>query len=156
ARPAPARTAAARTAASRTGATAAGSCFRPETSGRGRRVSKLWLPRRRHLAEGLGLDRRAFLLASLRAGGSAAAALALAGCDTNPRAVESVLHSVERWNERVERKIFRPGSRNVPSARAVAGGTKFPSYFIGDEMPVWDEMVRGVWRLEVGGMVRRP
>jgi DMSO/TMAO reductase YedYZ molybdopterin-dependent catalytic subunit len=120
-------------------------------------VSRLWLPRRRHLAEGLGLDRRAFLAASLRAGGSAAAALALAGCDwKGPRAAQPLLRSAERWNERVERKLFRPGARNVPSARAVAGGLKFPSYFVADEMPVWDEAVRGVWRLEVGGMVRRP
>jgi len=120
-------------------------------------VSRLWLPRPRHLAEGLGFDRRAFLAASLRAGGSAAAALALAGCDwKGPRAAESRLRSAERWNERVERKIFRPGARNVPSARAVGAGTRFPSYFIANEMPVWDEAVRGVWRLEVGGMVKRP
>jgi DMSO/TMAO reductase YedYZ molybdopterin-dependent catalytic subunit len=120
-------------------------------------VSRLWLPRRRHIAEGLGLDRRAFLAASLRAGGGAAAALALAGCDwKGPRAAESLLRSAERWNERVERKIFRPGARSVPSARAVSAGAKFPAYFIADELPVWDEQARGVWRLEVSGLVARP
>lgn len=120
-------------------------------------MSRLWLPRRRHLAEGLGIDRRAFLTASLRAGGGAAAALALAGCNwKEPRAVQSALRSAEHWNERVERKLFRPGARNVPSARAVSAGLKFPSYFIGDQLPVWDEAVRGVWRLEVSGLVARP
>jgi DMSO/TMAO reductase YedYZ molybdopterin-dependent catalytic subunit len=120
-------------------------------------MSRLWLPRRRHPAEGLGIDRRAFLAASLRAGGGAAAALALAGCDwKGPRAAESLLRSAERWNERVERKIFRPGARNVPSARAVSAGAKFPAYFIADALPVWDEEARGVWRLEVSGLVARP
>jgi len=119
-------------------------------------VSGLWLPRRRHLAEGLGLDRRAFLAASLRAGGTAAA-LALAGCDwKEPRAVESALRSAEHWNERVERRLFRPGARSVPSARMVSAGLKFPSYFIGDQLPVWDETARGEWRLEVMGLVSRP
>jgi DMSO/TMAO reductase YedYZ molybdopterin-dependent catalytic subunit len=122
-------------------------------------MSRIWLPRRRHLAEGLGIDRRAFLAASLRAGGGAAAALALAlaGCDwKGPRAAQSWLRSAERWNERVERKIFRPGARNAPSARLVAAGARFPSYFIADQVPVWDEAARGVWRLEVSGLVARP
>jgi len=120
-------------------------------------VSRLWLPRPRHLAEGLGIDRRAFLAASLRAGGGAAAALALPGCDwKGPRAAQPLLRSAERWNERVERKLFRPAASNVPSARAIAAGGKFPAYFIADEMPVWDETARGVWRLEVSGAVARP
>ena len=119
-------------------------------------MSRIWLPRRRHLAEGLGIDRRAFLAGSLRAG-SAAAALALAGCDSRgPRAAQSLLRSAEHWNERVERKLFRPGTRNVPSARLVPAGAKFPSYFIANEMPVWDEATRGVWHLEVSGLVARP
>ena len=32
----------------------------------------------------------------------------------------------------------------------------FPSYFISDTVPVWDESTRGVWQLEIGGMVERP
>ena len=122
-------------------------------------MSRIWLPRRRrHLAEGLGIDRRAFLAASLRAGGGAAAALALAGCDswTRTRAAQSWVRGAERWNERVERKIFRPGARNVPSARLAATGARFPAYFIGDQLPVWDEAARGVWRLEVSGLCARP
>jgi DMSO/TMAO reductase YedYZ molybdopterin-dependent catalytic subunit len=120
-------------------------------------MSRIWLPGRRHIAEGLGVDRRAFLAAGLRAGGGAVAALALAGCDSKgPRAAQGLLRAAERWNERVERKLFRPNAVNVPSARAVSAGLKFPSYFIAAELPVWDEERRGVWRLEVGGLVERP
>ncbi len=120
-------------------------------------MSRIWLPRRRHLAEAIGVDRRAFLAAGLRVGGGAIAALALAGCNSHgPRSAQGVLRAAERWNERVERKLFRPTARNVPSARAPATGLKFPSYFISDEMPVWDEAERGVWHLEVSGLVARP
>ena len=45
---------------------------------------------------------------------------------------------------------------NTAPARAGAAGERFPSYFIADEVPEWDEAARGVWRLEVGGLVRRP
>jgi DMSO/TMAO reductase YedYZ molybdopterin-dependent catalytic subunit len=120
-------------------------------------VSRLWLPGRRHLAEGIGVARRAFLAAGLRAGGGALAALALAGCNSKgPRGAHGALRAAERWNERVERKLFRPTARNVPSIGAPAAGLKFPSYFIAAEMPVWDEAQRGVWRLEVSGLVERP
>jgi DMSO/TMAO reductase YedYZ molybdopterin-dependent catalytic subunit len=120
-------------------------------------MSRIWLPGRRHLAEGIGVDRRAFLAAGLRAGGGALAALALAGCNSKgPRAAQATLRAAERWNERVERKLFRPTARSVPSTRAPAAGLKFPSYFIAAEMPVWDEAQRGVWRLEVSGLVDRP
>ena len=119
-----------------------------------RQVSRIWLPRRRHLAEGIGVDRRAFLAAGLRAGGGALAALALAGCNSKgPRGAQGTLRAAERWNERVERRLFRPTARNVPSTRAPAAGLKFPSYFVSAEMPVWDEAQRGVWRLEVSGLV---
>jgi len=120
-------------------------------------VSRIWLPRRRHLAEAIGVDRRTFLAAGLRTGGSAIAALALAGCNSKgPRAAAGLLRSAERWNERVERRLFRRNAINVPSARAKAAGLKFPSYFIADELPVWDEGQRGAWHLEVDGMVAKP
>jgi DMSO/TMAO reductase YedYZ molybdopterin-dependent catalytic subunit len=120
-------------------------------------MSRIWLPRRRHLAEGIGVDRRAFLAAGLRAGGGAITALALAGCNSHgPKSAQGVLRAAERWNERVERKLFRPTARNVPSARAPAAGLKFPSYFVSDELPVWDEAERGPWRLEVSGLVEKP
>src|SRR4029078_9905966 len=73
-----------------------------------------------------------------------------------PPAAQSWVRGAERWNERVERKIFRPGARNVPSARLAATGARFPAYFIGDQLPVWDEAARGVWRLEVSGLCARP
>jgi DMSO/TMAO reductase YedYZ molybdopterin-dependent catalytic subunit len=117
-------------------------------------MSRLWLPRR-HLAEKAGLDRRAFLAAGLAGGG--AAVLALAGCDARgPRQAQGLLRAAERWNERVERRLFRPGSANVAPAGATAAGGRFPSYFISETLPVWDEERRGVWRLEVEGLVRRP
>ena len=120
-------------------------------------MSRIWLPGRRHLAEGIGVDRRAFLAAGLRAGGGALAALALAGCNSKgPRGAQGALRAAERWNERVERKLFRPNARNVPSTGAPAAGLKFPSYFIAEQMPVWDEAQRGVWRLEVSGLVDKP
>jgi DMSO/TMAO reductase YedYZ molybdopterin-dependent catalytic subunit len=122
-------------------------------------MSGIWLPgrRRRHLAEGLGIDRRTFLASGLTAGGGALAALALAGCNSKgPDSAQGLLRAAERWNERVERKLFRKNAINVPSARAKAAGLKFPAYFVADEMPVWDEEQRGVWHLEVGGLVATP
>jgi DMSO/TMAO reductase YedYZ molybdopterin-dependent catalytic subunit len=114
-------------------------------------VSGLWLPRR-HPAERAGVDRRSFLAA----GAGTVAAVAL-GCDSRgPDSAAGLLARTERWNERVERALYRPGALNHPSARATAAGEKFPSYFIAADVPVWDEAARGVWRLEVGGLVRRP
>jgi DMSO/TMAO reductase YedYZ molybdopterin-dependent catalytic subunit len=113
-------------------------------------MSRLWLPRA-HAAERLGLDRRAFLSG---AGALAAAAL---GCDARgPDAARGVLAGAERWNRRVERALFRHGAMNVAPARARAAGTAFPSYFVSEAVPVWNEAERGPWRLEVGGLVRRP
>jgi DMSO/TMAO reductase YedYZ molybdopterin-dependent catalytic subunit len=120
-------------------------------------MSRIWLPRRKHLAEGIGVDRRAFIAAGLKAGGGALAALALAGCNSKgPKSAQGMLRAAERWNERVERKLFRPTARNVPSSGAPGAGSKFPSYFVSAEMPVWDEAARGVWRLDVSGLVAKP
>jgi DMSO/TMAO reductase YedYZ molybdopterin-dependent catalytic subunit len=117
-------------------------------------VSKLWLPRR-HAAEVLGVDRRSFIAAGLAAG--AGGLLTLAGCNAEgPKSARRLTAAAERWNERVERALFRHNAMNVAPARASAAGERFPSYFVADEVPVWDEAARGVWRLEVGGMVRRP
>jgi DMSO/TMAO reductase YedYZ molybdopterin-dependent catalytic subunit len=118
-------------------------------------VRKLWLPVG-HAAERLGVDRRAFLATSAKLGATAAT-LALAGCDSRgPRSAEKLLAASERWNERVERALFRHNAMNVPPARAQAAGKAFPSYFVADEVPVWDEAENGTWRLEIGGLVRRP
>jgi len=118
-------------------------------------VSKLWRPVR-HAAERLGIDRRAFLAAGATAG-VGAAALVLGGCNSRgPRSAEKLLAASERWNERVERALFRHTAMNVAPTGARAAGTAFPSYFVADEVPVWDEQESGVWRLEIGGLVRRP
>jgi DMSO/TMAO reductase YedYZ molybdopterin-dependent catalytic subunit len=114
-------------------------------------VSRLWLPRG-HAAERLGVDRRAFL-----AGGAAALAGATLGCDwRGPKRAAGLLATSERWNERVERALFRHDAMNRAPSRARAAGDAFPSYFVSEEVPVWDEAARGVWRLEIGGLVRRP
>ena len=117
-------------------------------------MSKLWLPRR-HAAEILGVDRRTFIAAGLAAG--AGGLMTLAGCNSEgPKSARGVLAAAERWNERVERALFRHNAMNTAPARAGAAGERFPSYFIADQVPEWDEAARGVWRLEVGGLVRRP
>jgi DMSO/TMAO reductase YedYZ molybdopterin-dependent catalytic subunit len=114
-------------------------------------VSKLWRPVG-HRAERLGIDRRAFLAA----GATAGAALAL-GCDARgPKSAEKLLAASERWNERVERALFRHDAMNVAPSGARDAGKAFPSYFVADEVPVWNEAENGLWRLEIGGLVRRP
>jgi DMSO/TMAO reductase YedYZ molybdopterin-dependent catalytic subunit len=119
-------------------------------------VSKLWLPRG-HVAERLGIDRRSFLTAGVAAGAATLAAVTLGGCDSDgPRSARGVLAAAGRWNERVERALFRHNAMNVAPARVHAAGAAFPSYFVADEVPVWDQAERGVWHLEIGGMVRHP
>jgi DMSO/TMAO reductase YedYZ molybdopterin-dependent catalytic subunit len=119
-------------------------------------VKRLWLPQR-HVSEKLGIDRRAFLNAGLAAGAGALVPLALGGCDSaGPESLSGPLSAVGRWNERVERALFRSGSTNVAPLGARAAGARFPSYFIADELPVWDASTSRPWRLEVSGLVRRP
>ena len=50
----------------------------------------------------------------------------------------------------------RPKPNDVAPARARAAGADFPSYFVSRSVPVWNEAARGPWRLEIGGLVRRP
>ena len=106
-----------------------------------------------HLAERLGIDRRRFLEMSAGAVGS----LVLAACDSQgPAAAQKLLRVAERTNETLERVLFRHTSIDVPRASARAAGSSFPSYYVSREVPVWDEASRGVWKLEVGGMVKTP
>jgi DMSO/TMAO reductase YedYZ molybdopterin-dependent catalytic subunit len=106
-----------------------------------------------HPAERIGIDRRRFLAAS----GGALGALVLAACDSmGPRSAASLLKFAERKNESLERALLRHTSMDVPPAGAKAAGSHFPSYYISDEVPVWDEAARGAWRLEIAGMVAKP
>lgn len=99
------------------------------------------------------MKRRQFL--SL--GASSVAAAALGACNSmGPDGARALLRFAERRNEALERWLFRPGARSRVPADARLAGRAFPRYFISDTMPVWDERTRGVWRLEVGGAVRRP
>jgi len=123
-------------------------------------VSKLWLPPR-HPAEKLGIDRRTFLGgclgATLLTGAGALTALALAGCDSKgPKSAAGLLAASERFNEKLERALFRHTAMNFAPPGAQLAGAAFPSYFIAASVPIWDERERGVWRLEIGGAVAHP
>jgi len=98
------------------------------------------------------IDRRRFL--ALAGGGAAAA---LIGCDSyGPRRLAGTLAAAEHGNEHVERLLFRHRSEDrIPSGARLTGDA-FPQYFISDTVPIWDERMLGVWRLEVTGAVRRP
>jgi DMSO/TMAO reductase YedYZ molybdopterin-dependent catalytic subunit len=99
------------------------------------------------------MDRRKFL----SAGGFSLTAAFLAACkiDRSPRAVR-LLDLVESRNEGVERSLFRHASMNSARSGAKLAGSAYPSYFISDTVPVWDESVRGPWALEVSGLVQNP
>jgi DMSO/TMAO reductase YedYZ molybdopterin-dependent catalytic subunit len=106
-----------------------------------------------HLAERLGIDRRRFFEL---AAGSLGATL-LAACDSmGPRSAKGLLKFAEDKNETLERALLSHRSMDVPRRGAMAAGQHFPSYFISDHVPVWDDAANGVWRLEVGGMVNKP
>jgi DMSO/TMAO reductase YedYZ molybdopterin-dependent catalytic subunit len=106
-----------------------------------------------HPAERLGIDRRRFLAAS----GGALGAMVLAACDSmGPRSATSLLKFAERKNELLERVLLRHTSMDVPPSGAKLAGSHFPSYFISDSVPMWDEAARGAWRLEIGGLVQKP
>ena len=106
-----------------------------------------------HLAERLGIDRRRFLEISAGAAGS----FLLAACDSlGPASAQQLLKFAEAKNESLERVLFRHTSIDVPRTSAKAAGGSFPSYYVSRQVPVWDEATRGVWKLEVGGVVRTP
>jgi DMSO/TMAO reductase YedYZ molybdopterin-dependent catalytic subunit len=99
-----------------------------------------------------GLDRRDFLAL----GGIVSAAF-LAACNSRgPKSAERVLRYAERKNRVVERALFRHTSMDVVPGNAFAAGNKLPSYYISPTVPVWDESVRGKWKLEVSGLVSNP
>ena len=99
------------------------------------------------------MDRRRFLSAS----GFSLTAAFLAACkiDRSPRATR-LLDLAEHRNEGVERSLFRHASMDHARTSAKAAGEAFPSYFVSNTVPVWDERVRGPWALEVSGLVQSP
>lgn len=98
------------------------------------------------------MDRRRFL----RISGLTLTAGAI-GCNSDgPNAARELLKDMQNRNERVERALFRHTSIDRVRESAQNSGAAFPKYYISDDLPVWDESVRGVWRLEVSGAVRKP
>jgi DMSO/TMAO reductase YedYZ molybdopterin-dependent catalytic subunit len=99
------------------------------------------------------VDRRDFL----RTGAFALAAAVLEACDSQgPKAALPLLKFAEQKNQVVEAGLFRHRSIDRASARAASAGHSFPSYFISEHVPMWDEKVRGPWSLEVSGAVKTP
>ena len=85
---------------------------------------------------------------------SLASALLLACDSEGPRRARPALRAAERWNEKVERALFR--HRSMDYGTAVLAGAAYPKYFVSDRVPVWDETKRGPWSLEVTGLVDAP
>ena len=98
------------------------------------------------------MDRRKFL----RISGLSLSAGVL-GCNSDgPNAARDLLKLAQDKNEMVERALFRHTSMDRVIKGARNSGRAFPRYHISKELPVWDESVRGIWRLEVSGAVRTP
>lgn len=96
------------------------------------------------------VDRRKFLTLS---------GLSLAGLacrDGGDRSARPLLELAESGNEKVERALQHRSSRDMVRSGARDAGQAFPRYYISKEMPVWDAATRGVWRLEVSGLVKTP
>ena len=108
---------------------------------------------RGHRAEQIGIDRRKFILATA---GAAGAAL-LAACDsTGPKSAKKLLQLAMDKNESLERTLFRHTSIDAAGDGAKVAGGSFPSYYVSKQVPVWDDKMRGLWRLEVSGLVDQP
>ncbi len=116
-------------------------------------VTRAMRATRGHAAEQAGIDRRRFLAAASGTFG----ALLLAACNSEgPKSAQSLLEFAEAKNETVERALLRHTSMDVPRASAKIAGQHFPAYYVSDSVPIWDESTRGLWRLKVDGMVKRP
>ena len=99
------------------------------------------------------IDRRRFLTTSA----TSLAAAFLAGCDSRgPKSAERALAYATRKNEVIEQWLLRHTSMDAGSPGAAIAGARFPSYFVSRTVPMFDETVRGAWRLEVSGLVRSP
>ena len=100
----------------------------------------------------MSLDRRTFL----QAGGASLATILVAACDASPERAERLLAYAERKNRVLEQKLFRHSSMDHVRAGVKPALNEFPSYYVSDAVPVWDEAASGAWRLEVTGMVASP
>ncbi len=99
-------------------------------------------------------DRRGFFRT---AGGLIVSGSVLAACNSDgPARAERWLAYAEKKNEGVERALFQHTSIGSASASVKSAKGEFPSYFISDSAPVWDDAARGAWRLDVNGLVARP
>lgn len=99
------------------------------------------------------MNRRAFLTA---VGTGTGVSLLSACASEGPRAAAGFLKAVEQRNEQLERWLFSPAARNHVAATARLARDAFPNYFVSPRVPLWDESVRGVWRLQIDGAVRHP
>jgi DMSO/TMAO reductase YedYZ molybdopterin-dependent catalytic subunit len=98
-------------------------------------------------------DRRDFI----RFGGVSLSAALFGACDSQgPDAAEKLLKYAEKKNVGVERLIFRHTSMDRTKSNVRAAGDDFPSYFVSDVVPTLDAAGMAAWRLEIGGMVRKP
>lgn len=91
-------------------------------------------------------------------GGVSAAAWLIEACGSRgPEGARRLLRYAERKNEAlIERPLFRHTVMDVPRRSWPDAGAALPSYFVSRTVPVWDPAVRGAWRLQVTGLVRRP
>jgi len=100
----------------------------------------------------MSLDRRRFLQIS---GASISAAL-LDACNANPESATRLLRYAERKNEGVERVLLRHTSMDVARMSATDAGNAFPTYFVSQQLPIWDSATMGTWTLQIDGAVRKP
>src|SRR5262249_26690214 len=101
----------------------------------------------------MSFDRRDFL----RLGGASIASILFGACDSQgPRKAQRLLAYMERKNQLVERALFRHTAMDHAGVNAKLAGENFPSYFVSTAVPVWDPAAMGAWKLEIGGMVKRP
>jgi DMSO/TMAO reductase YedYZ molybdopterin-dependent catalytic subunit len=99
------------------------------------------------------MDRRRFLEIS----GASVTAAFLAACDSGgPASAKRLLTYAEHKNEGVERALLRHTSMDVAKGGARDAGSAFPSYFVSDQMPIWDPASMGTWTLEIDGAVKKP
>lgn len=99
---------------------------------------------------GDGTGRRRFLLGAVTAGASSL----LAACGWRGGPFADDLVGFSRFNDWVSARLFSQRlAREYPVARRTSE-RHFPAYYVSRRMPVLEDPA--AWRLEVGGLVRRP